>query len=136
MQTSVSYGLNYYINGAVTAVASLAYLATSSPYWKGQDDVIVAFGITTLLVPLFYIKTRLRLDKKIDESEEKIAYVDQLEEQIGVELAGVEDRETYKNKLKELVKNKATFTLLFISLQQIFDGKEDEHVNETFFKAW
>lgn len=62
MQASVSYGLNYYISGAVIAVASLAYLATSSPYWKGQYDVIVAFGITTLLVPFFYIKTRLRLD--------------------------------------------------------------------------
>lgn len=54
---------------------------------------------------------------------------------MGVELTGVEDRDTYKNTLKELVKDKATFTLLFISLQQIFDGKEDEHVNETLLQG-
>ncbi|BAF73358.1 GGDEF domain-containing protein [Sulfurovum sp. NBC37-1] len=134
MQSSVSYGLNYYVSGAVIAIASLAYLVTFSSYWKGQYDIIVAFGITTLLVPLFYIKTQLRLDKKLNEAEEKIAYVDQLEENINIELTGIENRDTYKNTLKELVKEKATFSLLFISLQQNFDGKKEENVNETLLQ--
>ncbi|AKF25849.1 hypothetical protein YH65_10980 [Sulfurovum lithotrophicum] len=130
MQSSVSYGLGYYVSGAVIATASLAYLATLSDYWKGQYDVIVAFGITTLLVPLFYIKTQHRLNQKIDEAEEKIAYVDQLEEEMSTELTGVKDRDTYKKSLRELVKEKSPFTLLFISLLQIDEGKEEEHINE------
>lgn len=130
MQSSVSYGLGYYASGAVIATASLAYLATLSDYWKGQYDVIVAFGITTLLVPLFYIKTQLRLHKKIGEAEEKIAYVDQLEEEMSIELTGVKDRDTYKKSLKELVKEKSPFTLLFISLVQTDEDKEEEHINE------
>jgi len=135
MQSSVSYGLNYYISGALIATASLAYLAMESPYWKTQYEVIVAFGITTLLVPLFHIKTLIRMDRKIGEAEEKIAYVDELEEKVGVELTGVEDREAYKEHLKELVKQKETFTLLFISLSQSADGKEEDHVNETLLQS-
>ena len=135
MQGSVSYGLKYYISGAIFATASLTYLATSSPYWKGQYDIIVAFGITTLLVPLFYIKTLLRMDKKIGEAEEKIAYIEELEEQIGVELTGVEDRDSYKAHLKEFVKQKETFTLLFISLQQRTEGGEAEPVNESLLQG-
>ncbi len=134
MQSSVSYGLIYYVSGAIIATASLAYLATVSSYWKDQYDIIVSFGITTLLVPLFYIKTMLRMDKKIDEAEEKIAYVDELEEKVGVELTGVKDRDHYKKYLKELVKQKETFTLLFISLQQSSNDKEDEHVNDLFLQ--
>jgi diguanylate cyclase (GGDEF)-like protein len=133
MQSSVSYGLIYYVSGAIIATVSLAYLATFSSYWKEQYDIIVSFGITTLLVPLFYIKTMLRMDKKIDEAEEKIAYVDELEEKIGVELTGVKDRDHYKKYLKELVKQKETFTLLFISLQQSSNGKE-EHVNDIYLQ--
>ena len=125
MQGSVSYGLNYYISGALIATGGLAYLAIASPYWREQYDVIVAFGITTLLVPLFYIKTLLRMDRKIGEAEEKIAYVDKLEEQISVELDGVADRESYKKKMKELIKEKEMFSLLFISLVQVSDGKEE-----------
>jgi len=128
MQGSVSYGLNYYISGALIATSSLAYLAVYSPYWKGQYDIIVSFGITTLLVPLFYIKTLLRMDRKIGEAEEKIAYVDELEEKLGVEITGVKDRESYKAHLKELVKQKETFTLLFISLKQ---GSEKQDIDLT-----
>jgi len=134
MQSSVSYGLNYYISGAVLATASLAYLATASFYWKEQYEVIVAFGITTLLVPLFYIKTLIRMDKKIDEAEEKIAYVDQLEEQMGIELDNVADRDAYQEEIKNMVKNKEVFTLLFISLQQHIEGREVEDVNDSLLQ--
>jgi len=134
MQSSVSYGLNYYVSGALIATASLAYLAIASSYWKGQYEVIVAFGITTLLVPLFYIKTLIRMGRKIGEAEEKIAYMDQLEEQIGVELVNVADRNAYKETIKNLVKKKETFTLLFISLQQLSEGKGVEKVNDTLLQ--
>ena len=135
MQSSVSYGLNYYISGALVATASLSYLAIYSSYWKGQYDIIVAFGITTLLVPLFYIKTLLRMDKKIGEAEEKIAYVDKLEEKVGVELTGVKDRESYKAHLKALIKQKETFTLLFISLAESNDGQNSRPVTDTLLQS-
>ena len=134
MQSSVSYGLNYYISGALIATASLSYLAVYSLYWKGQYDIIVSFGITTLLVPLFYIKTLLRMDRKIGEAEEKIAYVDELEEKVGIEITGVKDRESYKARLKELVKQKETFTLLFISLEQSSDGQDIGPVSDTLLQ--
>jgi diguanylate cyclase (GGDEF)-like protein len=134
MQSSVSYGLNYYVSGALIATASLAYLAVDSAYWKGHYEIIVAFGITTLLVPLFYIKTLVRMGRKIGEAEEKIAYIDQLEEQIGVPLANVADRESYKETIKNLVKKKETFTLLFIALQQLSEGEEAEKVNDTLLQ--
>ncbi|WP_294951939.1 diguanylate cyclase [Sulfurovum sp.] len=135
MQSSVSYGLNYYVSGALMAVASLAYLAMMSPYWEGQYNVIVAFGITTLLVPLFYIKTLIRMDKKIGEAEEKIAYVDELEEQASVEFTGIKDRNAYKETIKGLIKKKEPFTLLFISLQQIVEGKEDDTISHTLLQT-
>ncbi len=135
MQSSVSYGLPYYISGAVISTASLAYLAMESPYWKGQYNILVAFGITTLLVPLFYIKSLIRMDQRIDEAEEKIAYIDELEEQMHVELKGIEDRDAYKQKIKELVKKKETFTLMFISLEQIEEEHEDENVNATLLQS-
>jgi len=135
MQSSVSYGLNYYVSGAVFATGSLTYLAILSPYWKTQYEVIVAFGITTLLVPLFYIKTLLRMDRKIGEAEEKIAYVEELEEKVGAELTGIEDRDSYKKHLHALVKEKDTFTLLFISLQQSTNGTPDEQVNDTLLQG-
>jgi len=135
MQSSVSYGLNYYISGALISTASLAYLAIESSYWKGQYDILVAFAITTLLVPLFYIKSLMRMDRKIGEAEEKIAYVDQLEEQIGVELKGVADREAYKNAMKDFIKKKETFTLLFISISQLVDNKEDDNINDKLLQG-
>ena len=134
MQSSVSYGLNYYVSGALLATASLAYLASASVYWKGQYEVIVAFGITTLLVPLFYIKTLVRMDRKIGEAEEKIAYIDQLEEQMEIKLTNVADRDDYKETIKNLVKKKEMFTLLFISLQQLSEGKDSEKVHDSLLQ--
>ena len=135
MQGSVSYGLNYYISGALIATASLAYLSIESAYWKTQYSVLVSFGITTLLVPLFYIKTIIRMDRTIEEAEEKIAYVDQLEDQITIELTNVEERDAYKKALKDLVKHKEHFTLLFIAIRQVADGKEDNQVNDVLLQS-
>ena len=130
MQSSGSYGLRYYISGALIVTASLAYLAFYSSYWQGQYEIIVSFGFTALLVPLFHMKTLLRMGKKIGEAEKKIAYVDKLEEKLGTEITGVKDREHYKAYFKKLVKRKETFTLLFISLEQSSDGEDIGPVND------
>jgi len=128
MQSSVSYGLNYYISGALFAIAGFAYLATVSPYWQLHYNIITAFGITTVLIPLFYIKTLIRLDKELDEVEEKIAVIDEVGDNISIPIVGVEDRDTYKKEIKGLIKKKEPFTLLFISLDQIFDGEEEDTI--------
>jgi diguanylate cyclase (GGDEF)-like protein len=128
MQSSVSYGLNYYISGALFAIAGFAYLATVSPYWQLHYNIITAFGITTVLIPLFYIKTLIRLDKELDEVEEKIAVIDEVGDNITIPIVGVEDRDTYKKEIKGLIKKKEPFTLLFISLDQIFDGEEEDTI--------
>ncbi|OQX50075.1 MAG: hypothetical protein B5M46_01920 [Epsilonproteobacteria bacterium 4484_20] len=128
MQSSVSYGLKYYISGALFALAGFAYLATSSSYWQLHYNVIAAFGITTVLIPLFYIKTLIRLDKELEEVEEKIAVIDEVGDNISIPIIGVEDRDAYKEEITGLIRKKEPFTLLFISLEQIFDGKEDENI--------
>jgi diguanylate cyclase (GGDEF)-like protein len=128
MQSSVSYGLNYYISGALFAIAGFAYLVTVSPYWQLHYNIITAFGITTVLIPLFYIKTLIRLDKELDEVEEKIAVIDEVGDNITIPIVGVEDRDTYKKEIKGLIKKKEPFTLLFISLDQIFDGEEEDSI--------
>ncbi len=128
MQSSVSYGLQYYISGALFAIAGFAYLAISSPYWQDQYEVITAFGITTVLIPLFYIKTLIRLDRELEEVEEKIAVIDEVGDNISIPVVGVEERDAYKEEIKRLIKKKEPFTLLFISLQQIFEGKEADNI--------
>jgi len=134
-QYSVSYGLSYYLGSALFATVSLAYLASSSPYWKEQNEVIIAFGIITLLVPLFYMRTLFRMDKIMAEAEEKITYVEELEEKAGTELTGVEDRDSYKAHLNELVKQKEIFTLLFISIQQRIEGEVVEPMNDILLQS-
>ena len=128
MQSSVSYGLTYYISGALFAIAGLAYLVTSSPYWEVHYNVITAFGITTVLIPLFYMKTLIRIDKELDEVEEKIAVIDEVGDNISIPIVGVAERDAYKKEMKGLIKKKEPFTLLFISLEQISDGKEDVNI--------
>jgi len=130
MQSSVSYGLKYYISGALFAIAGFAYLSTSSSYWQANYDIIAAFGITTVLIPLFYIKTLIRLDRELEEVEEKIAVIDEVGDNISMPIVGVADRDAYKKEIKGLIKKKEVFTLLFISLEQIFDGKEDENITD------
>jgi diguanylate cyclase (GGDEF)-like protein len=128
MQSSVSYGLNYYISGALFAIAGFAYLATVSPYWQLHYNIITAFGITTVLIPLFYIKTLIRIDKELEEVEEKIAVIDEVGDNISIPIVGVGDRNTYKKEIKGLIKKKEPFTLLFISLEQIIEGEEEDTI--------
>jgi len=128
MQSSVSYGLNYYLSGSLFAIFGFIYLLTSSAYWQTQYHVIIAFAITTVLIPLFYIKTLLRIDKELGEVEGKIAVIDEVSDKISIPIVGVEERDAYKKEIKSLIKKKEPFTLLFISFEQISDGERDENV--------
>ena len=131
MQSSVSYGLNYYLSGSLFAIFGFIYLLTSSAYWQTQYHVIIAFGITTVLIPLFYIKTLLRIDKELGEVEGKIAVIDEVSDKISIPIVGVEERDAYKKEIKALIKKKEPFTLLFISFEQISDGERDENIPDT-----
>jgi len=127
MQSSVSYGLRYYISGALFALGGFGYLLTFSSYWQTQYNVVVSFGITTLLIPLFYIKTLIRLDRELNEVGEKIAVIGE-KEKITVPIVGVAERESYKREMKKDLKQKKPFALLFISLEKRVAGKSDASI--------
>jgi len=135
MQSSVSYGLRYYISGALFALGGFGYLLTLSSYWQAQYNVVVSFGITTLLVPLFYIKTLLRLDRELNEVGEKIAVIGEKKVHHTVPIVGVAERETYKREMKKYLKKKVPFALLFISLEKREKGAKDDTIAERVIQS-
>ncbi|RRS32339.1 MAG: hypothetical protein P794_01700 [Epsilonproteobacteria bacterium (ex Lamellibrachia satsuma)] len=129
-QSSINYGLRYFYSSSLICIASLGLLINYSDYWFKHYDIVIAFGVTALLVPLLSIKIMIRSNQEYADSsltEES----NNTSVQPKAQVAGVVDKEVYKHKIKEMIKKKKYFALLFISIQEIATSNEkDQMENE------
>ncbi len=116
MRSGLSFGIEYFYTSIVLATISWLLLLVYSPYWKEHVDIIATFAMTTLLIPLFYLRSITSVHEKNDElsdiltSTEHDANYDAL--------TGIANRKMYKEAIYASLKKKESFALLFIDLNK------------------
>jgi len=70
MRSGLSFGIKYFYTSIILAAVSWALLFLYSEYWKAHYDIIVTFAMTTLLIPLFYLKFITRVHEENDKLSE------------------------------------------------------------------
>jgi len=124
MRSGLSLGIEYFYTSIVLAGISWAILLKSSLYWSAHTDIIATFAITTLIVPLFYLKFITRVHEKNHELTEELITTEY--DANYDTLTGIANRKMYKEYIKKTMKEKIPFALLFIDLNKF------KVVNDTY----
>jgi len=116
MWSGSSFGIRYFYITIVTVAVTGISLLLYSPYWLAHYDILLAFSITTFLLPLFFLKDTVR----IHEQNEKLAQeLTSTEEDANTDtLTGIANRKVYKEEMKKALKRREFFSLLFIDLNK------------------
>jgi len=116
MRNGLSFGIEYFYISIVLAGVSWGLLLTYSGYWAGHTDIIATFAITTLLLPLFYLKFITRVHEKNHELSEVLLST---EHDANYDtLTGIANRKMYKEYIHKTMKEKEPFALFFIDLNK------------------
>ena len=124
MESGVSFGFVYFYFSLILSSFSWIILIAYSPYWKIHSDTVAIFAITTFLIPLVYMKQMMTMHKKNDtlyaklESTTHAANYDVLTK--------LPNRKHYNSFMKNLLKEKQFFALLFIDLNKF------KNINDTY----
>ena len=116
MRSGLSFGIEYFYTSIILATISWLLLLGYSPYWKEHSDIIATFAMTTLLIPLFYIRFITRVHDKNDELSDILASTEY--DANYDTLTGLANRKMYKEYIKNLMKERTPFALLFIDLNK------------------
>jgi len=116
MRNGLSFGIEYFYSSIVLAGISWVLLLIYSPYWKDHGDIIATFAMTTLLIPLFYIKFITRVHQKNDELSD-ILTTTEYDANYDT-LTSIPNRKMYKEEIYKALKEREFFALLFIDLNK------------------
>ncbi len=116
MRSGLSFGIKYFYSSIILAVISWILLLVYSPYWKEHNDILATFAMTTLLLPLFYIKFITRVHQKNDELSD-ILTTTEYDANYDT-LTGIPNRKMYKEEIYRSLKQREFFALLFIDLNK------------------
>lgn len=134
MLSGANFGIGYFYTSIIGAALSWITLLLYSPYWRGHYDILVAFAMTTFLVPLFYLKNIVRMHAKHVELTEVLnsAAKDARHD----ELTGVANRKVYKEEIREAIKRREFFALLFIDLNKfkVINDTHGHHIGDEVLK--
>ena len=124
MRNGLSLGIEYFYTSIVLAVISWGILLKYSEYWSAHADIIATFAVTTLLIPLFYLRFITRIHEKNHELSEVLITT---EHDANYDtLTGIANRKMYKEYIKATLKERTPFALLFIDLNK-FKVINDTH---------
>ena len=116
MRSGLSFGIKYFYTSIVLAAISWVLLLIYSPYWKEHNDILATFAMTTLLIPLFYIRFITRVHEKNDELSD-ILTTTEYDANYDA-LTGIPNRKMYKEAIYTSLKQREFFALLFIDLNK------------------
>jgi diguanylate cyclase (GGDEF)-like protein len=106
------------------AFLSWGFLLFLSPYWLANYDIVATFAITTLIVPIFYLKYIIEIHAQKDELE-KVLYTTEYAANFD-SLTNVPNRKMFKETLKSAIEEKEPFSLLLMDLNK-FKAINDNH---------
>ena len=116
MESGVNFGFVYFYFTLTLSAVSWLLLISSSSYWADHTDTVAIFAITTLLIPLVYLKQMMQMHKKHDtlhKTLESASYDANFDT-----LTGLPNRKQYATFMKTLLQQKEFFALLFIDLNK------------------
>jgi len=124
MWNGLKLGLFYFYISILGAGMSWSMLLLSSDYWQTHNDILASFAITTLIIPLFY----LRLISKVHQENYDLSYtLNQVtKDAFHDSLTGLMNRKSYDKRLKKMFDSKEPFVLLFIDLNKF------KSINDTY----
>ncbi len=133
MQSSLYFGKKYIYTSIVSATVSWVLLSKYSPYWYAHYDIIIAFAITTFLVSLFSLRFIGGVEEyeTYDKTDEEVtATKPNVKHKL---LADIANRTMYKEVIQNTLKEKETFNLLFIGLDnfQVITDKYGSQVGDS-----
>ncbi|WP_309497206.1 diguanylate cyclase domain-containing protein [Sulfurovum sp.] len=116
MWSGSSFGIGYfYISIVAVAVAGISLLAYS-PYWLSHYDILLAFSITTFLLPLFFLKDTVRIHEQNEKLTQELTTTE-VDANTDT-LTGIANRKVYKEEMKKALKSREFFALFFIDLNK------------------
>ena len=124
MRNGLSFGISYFYMSIVLATVSWTILIAYSKYWAMNLDILTSFAITTLIIPMFYLNVITRVHEKNDELSREL--VDTEHDAKYDTLTGIANRKMYKEYMKDTMKLREPFSLLFIDLNK-FKVINDTH---------
>jgi len=124
MRSGLSFGIEYFYSSIILAAISWVLLLVYSPYWKEHNDIIATFAMTTLLLPLFYLRFITRVHQKNDELSD-ILTTTEYDANYDA-LTGIANRKMYKEAIYTSLKQREFFALLFIDLNKF------KAINDTY----
>jgi len=124
MESGVNFGLGYFYFSLIASSLSWIMLVQYSDYWKAHSDTVAIFAITTFLIPLLYLKKMMHLHEKQDILHETLKSSDYDANYDA--LTGLPNRKHYDMFMKDLLKGREFFALLFIDLNK-FKTINDTH---------
>jgi len=116
IQSGLTFGIFYTYVGMFLAFLSWGFLLFLSPYWLANYDIVATFAITTLIVPIFYLKYIIEIHTQKDELE-KVLYTTEYAANFD-SLTNVPNRKMFKETLKSAIEEKEPFILLLIDLNK------------------
>jgi len=124
MWSGSSFGIGYfYISIVTVAVAGISLLLYSS-YWLTHYDILLAFAITTFLLPRFFLKDMVRIHEQNEKLTQELTTTE-VDANTDT-LTGIANRKVYKEEMKKALKSREFFALLFIDLNK-FKAINDTH---------
>ena len=124
MESGVSLGFVYFYFSIILSSFSWVFLMYNSFYWQSHSDTIAIFAITTFLIPLVYLKQMMNMHQKHEKLHETLANSN-YDANYDL-LTGLPNRKQYDTFMKELLKERVFFALLFIDLNK-FKVINDTH---------
>lgn len=116
MRNGLSFGIRYFYMSIVLITISWAFLIAYSKYWANNLDILISFAITTLIIPMFYLNVITRVHEKNDELSREL--VDTEHDAKYDTLTGIANRKMYKEYMRDTMRQREPFSLLFIDLNK------------------
>lgn len=134
MWSASSFGISYFYTSITTVAVSWVALLIYSPYWREHYDVLLAFTMTTFLLPVYYLKYIVRVHAQNDKLTEVLSTttIDATYD----ELTGVANRKKYKDEMKESLRKREPFSLCFIDLNKfkVINDTHGHHIGDEVLK--
>jgi diguanylate cyclase (GGDEF)-like protein len=124
MWSGSSFGIGYFYISIISVAVAGIILLLYSTYWLMQYDILLAFSITTFLLPLFFLKDTVRIHEENEKLTEELTTTE-VDANTDT-LTGISNRKVYKEEMKKALKSREFFALFFIDLNKF------KNINDTY----
>ncbi len=134
MRAGLDFGVQFFYTSLFLTAVSWFVLYVYSPYWQNHTDILAAFAIAIVLMPLFYLKYIIAINEENTEIGQGL--VETAPEETYDKLTGVATRKEFKDRMVELLHEKKPFTLLFLDVDklQAINDTHGKHIGDELLK--